>query len=186
MISLPGLMRTLLRHVRFTVYAATAPDASCTRKTTGPENSGGEDLGEGAKGLEAAGDGGGEAFLAAERSEDEAVLGAVGLVGAMRAAKLLDGFVRAPGQFVRQMHSLPLIQRSPERGMPHSPSALAHKVITGAHVIQPPPVMASKTGVGPCADVGAAAVQRGKARDVFASSAGTDVAACVERHCAAT
>ena len=31
----------------------------------------------------------------------------------MRAPKLLDGLVRAPGQLVRQVHALPLVQRPP-------------------------------------------------------------------------
>lgn len=35
------------------------------------------------------------------------------LVGAVRAPKLLNGLVRAPGQLMRQVHPLPLIDEAP-------------------------------------------------------------------------
>mmetsp|Transcript_22078 Transcript_22078/g.68804 ORF Transcript_22078/g.68804 Transcript_22078/m.68804 type:complete len:543 (-) Transcript_22078:2445-4073(-) len=55
-------------------------------------------LGEGAQGLEALGDSRGKAPLAAHVGHDKHVLGTRGLVGAVSAAKLLDGLIRRPGE----------------------------------------------------------------------------------------
>ena len=51
----------------------------------------------------------GEAPLAAQGREEQPVLGPVGLVGAVAAAKLLDRFVSAPGQLQCEMHPPALI-----------------------------------------------------------------------------
>ena len=58
-----------------------------------PQSQGGTNLRQRAQALEAARHGGGKAALAPQRREDQAVLRAVRLVGAVRAAKLLDRFV---------------------------------------------------------------------------------------------
>lgn len=68
---------------------------------------------EGPERLKTPGHRAGEAPLAAEGREHEAVLRPVRLVGAVRAAKLLNGLVCAPGQLVREVHPLPLVLRPP-------------------------------------------------------------------------
>ena len=87
------------------------------------------DLSEGAQGLQAPGHGTGEALLSAQRREDQAVLRAVGLIGPVRAPELLDGLVRAPGQLMRQVHPLPLVDEAPA-GMP---GRLTHTSLFQAH-----------------------------------------------------
>ena len=70
-------------------------------------------LSEGAQRLQPPGHSAGKALLSAERGEHQAVLRAVRLIGPVCAPKLLNGLVRTPGELVRQVHPLPLVDKAP-------------------------------------------------------------------------
>ena len=54
------------------------------------------------------------------------------LVGAVRAPKLLDRLVRAPGQLVRQVHPLPLVLRAPAWDGDRTRGSAFHTSLSGA------------------------------------------------------
>ena len=71
------------------------------------------DLCEGSQALQAASHSSSKAALPPKGSEQQAVLGRVGLIGTVGSAKLLDGFVGRPGQLKGQVHPPLLVLGTP-------------------------------------------------------------------------
>lgn len=71
------------------------------------------DLCEGPQALQAACHSSSKAALTPHGGEQQAVLGRVGLVGAVGPAKLLDGFVSGPGQLQGEVNSPLLVLGTP-------------------------------------------------------------------------
>ena len=63
-----------------------------------------DDLCESPQALQAASHSSSKAALPPKGGEQQAVLGWMGLIGPVRSAKLLDGFVSRPGQLKSQVH----------------------------------------------------------------------------------
>ena len=72
-----------------------------------------DDLCEGPQAFQAAGHSSSKATLPPKWGEQQAVLGWVGLVGTVRSAELLDGFVSRPRQLKGQVHPPLLVLGTP-------------------------------------------------------------------------
>ena len=73
------------------------------------------DLCKSPQALQAASHSSSKAALPPKGGKQQAVLGWVGLVGTVRPAKLLDGFVSRPGQLKSQVHSPLLVLGTPAK-----------------------------------------------------------------------
>lgn len=79
-----------------------------------------KDLCEGPQALQAASHSSSKAALSPQGGEQQAVLGGVGLVGPVRPAKLLNGFVCGPGQLKREVHPPLLVFGAPAESKGYS------------------------------------------------------------------